>query len=142
MGSTQALPDGHVLVDWGQVPYISLFDKKGNIVMDGALPGSDLTYRAYIRPWVGLPLTKPVGAARQSGGATTVYASWNGATQVSSWRLLGGTSGSQMKPVVTKPKSGFETAIPVTGTATNYELEALDSSGHVIGTSAPFSQHG
>ena len=31
------------------------------------------------------------GAARRTGGTTTVYASWNGATQVVSWRVLAAT---------------------------------------------------
>jgi EmrB/QacA subfamily drug resistance transporter len=138
MGSMQPLSDGHVLVDWGQVPYMTVFDSKGNIVTDAALPGSDLTYRAYVRPWVGLPLTKPAGAV----SGTTVRASWNGATKLSSWKVLAGQSASTLKPVATKAKAGFETSIPVSQGATTYELEALDAHGRVLGTSAPFSNHG
>jgi EmrB/QacA subfamily drug resistance transporter len=136
MGSTQVLPDGHVLVDWGQVPYISEFDKSGNLVFDGTLPGSDLTYRTYVRPWVGLPLTRPSGAARHSGGQTTVYASWNGATKLSGWKVLAGPSAARLKVVASKPKSGFETSIPITGDYTAFKLEALDADDRVIGTSA------
>ena len=43
-------------------------------------------------PWVGEPLTDPAGAAREAGGCTTVYASWNGATELASWRVLAGSS--------------------------------------------------
>jgi EmrB/QacA subfamily drug resistance transporter len=138
MGSTQALPDGHVFVDWGQVPFISEFDKSGKLVFDGALPGSDLTYRAYVRQWVGLPLTGPSGAVRQSAGKTTVSASWNGATKLTTWKLLAGPSESQLTAVATKPKSGFETSIPVTQSYKVFKLEALDPNGHVVGTSRIF----
>jgi hypothetical protein len=34
---------------------------------------------------------------------------------------------------------GFETAIAVTGSAGSYEVQALDGSGHVLGTSKPFT---
>ena len=37
------------------------------------------------------------------------------------------------------PRSGFETAIPVAANQHVYEVQALDSKGHVIGTSKAFS---
>ena len=81
-------------------------------------PGPDLSYRSTLQQWVGLPLSPPAGAARQADGRTTVYASWNGATQVASWRVLAGPSvagpgASRLTVVATAAKSGFETAIPV-----------------------------
>jgi hypothetical protein len=39
------------------------------------------------------------------------------------------------------PKSGFETAIPVRGSAGSFKVQALDSRGRVIGTSAKFDVH-
>jgi hypothetical protein len=44
-----------------------------------------------------------------------------------------------LKPVATRAKSGFETAIPVPSGSTRFELQALDAAGRVIGTSTPFS---
>ena len=46
------------------------------------VPVADMSYRAYVQPWVGMPLSPPSGAARAPAAGTTVYASWNGATQV------------------------------------------------------------
>jgi EmrB/QacA subfamily drug resistance transporter len=135
MGNAQTLPNGNVFVDWGQVPYFSEFTKNGTLLFDGALPGSDMTYRAYVKPWTGLPTTPPQGAVRRRGGTTTVYASWNGATQLVRWKVLAGASGAQLKPVATKARSGFETSIPVGQGYTAFKLQALDSHGHVIGTS-------
>ena len=56
-------------------------------------PGPDLSYRAMRRA-VGRPAAhRPRGRrpARRAA-TTTVYASWNGATEVASWRVLAGAS--------------------------------------------------
>ncbi|HUZ56993.1 MAG TPA: MFS transporter [Streptosporangiaceae bacterium] len=141
MGSAELLPNGNVFVGYGNLPFFAEYSKSGQLVMDALFPGSDLSYRAIKIPagrWVGLPLAPPSAAARQPGGKTTVYASWNGATQVSSWRVLAGASASQLSVVATKAKSGFETAIPVSQNFAAYKVQALDASGKVIGTSRVF----
>jgi hypothetical protein len=135
MGSLQQLPNGNVFVGWGSSPYFSEYTRSGQLLLDGVLPGSDLSYRAIVANWVGLPLTKPVAAARRANGGTTVYASWNGATRVVSWRVLAGPAGGRLTVVAHAPKSGFETAIPLRGSHGSIEVEALDSAGRVIGTS-------
>jgi hypothetical protein len=108
------------------------------MLMDAILPHPDLSYRARVEPWVGLPLYPPLGAARSSHGRTTVYASWNGATELASWRVLPG-SGSSATVIATHAKSGFETAIPVSGGYKTFKVQALDARGQVIGTSGDFS---
>src|SRR5262249_41670540 len=85
--------------------------------------------------FVGTPTTPPSGAVRQSGGKVTVYASWNGATQVASWRGLAGSSPDSLSAVTTTAKSGFETTIPVSGSYQVFKVQALDASGMVLGTS-------
>jgi EmrB/QacA subfamily drug resistance transporter len=139
MGDTQRLPNGDVFVGWGSEPYLSEYSASGKLLLDAYFPGSDLSYRATREPWVGLPLYPPAGAARRSSGATTVYASWNGATQVASWRVLGGPSPSQLKAVAVAPRSGFETGIQLNAGYPSYEVQALNASHRVIGTSKPFS---
>ena len=139
MGDTQPLPDGNVIVGWGSTRYISEYTRDGTQVLGAILPGSDLTYRATIEPWVGKPLTSPLGAARTAVGQTMVYASWNGATQVASWRVLAGAAPGQLTPVETAARSGFETKVALKQSYANYELQALDASGRVIGTSKSFS---
>jgi hypothetical protein len=65
----------------------------------------------------------------------TLYMSWNGATNVASWRVLGGGSPSSMQTLTTVHRTSFETS--ATAPKQPYaEVQALDSSGHVIGTSA------
>jgi EmrB/QacA subfamily drug resistance transporter len=138
MGAAQVMPDGHIFSGWGNLPYITEYSKSGQLVLDGYFPGSDLSYRASKIPptaWIGLPLTKPSAAVKTSGGKTTVYMSWNGATQVVKWRVLAGTSASSLTPVATRAKNLFETAVLVPGSNTFFQVQALDASGKVIGTS-------
>jgi EmrB/QacA subfamily drug resistance transporter len=138
MGSLEPLPNGNELVGWGSAPYVSEFSSAGQILMDATLPGPDLSYRARLDPWVGLPLYPPAGAARRRAGQTTVYASWNGATRVAAWRVLGRAGPGALRPLATGARAGFETAIPVASGAGDFQVQALDARGRVLGTSAPF----
>ncbi len=127
MGDTEPLPNGNVIVGWGSEPYFSEYSRSGKLLFEGELPGPDLTYRATLEPWVGQPLSPPAGAARQTDGRTTVYASWNGATEVASWRVLAGaTAGGRMTAVASAARSGFETAIAVGQAYGSFRLQALD----------------
>ncbi len=138
MGNTQTLTNGNVFVGWGSVPGFSEYTSSGKLVLDADLPGPDLSYRAQVESWDGQPLYPPSGAVTHTGAQDTVYASWNGATRAAAWRVLGGSSASSLTPVATRTKSGFETAIPVPKGKTTFEVQALDASGRVIGTSASF----
>jgi EmrB/QacA subfamily drug resistance transporter len=139
MGDTQPLSNGNVFVGWGSEPYFSEYSPSGKLLFEGELPGPDLTYRATLEQWVGKPLSPPVGAARQTGGKTTVYASWNGATEAVSWRVLAGSSAGHLAVVARAARSGFETAIPAPQGYERYEVQALAADGRAIGTSHPFS---
>lgn len=139
MGSTNVLPDGDVLVGWGSQPDFSEYSPSGKLLFDAALPTPDLSYRATaVSHWVGIPLTRPKGAARASRGAIIVYASWNGATRVKSWRVLAGPNSKHLVPVATKKKYSFETSVHLRRGYRVYRVEALDASHKVIGTSHLF----
>jgi EmrB/QacA subfamily drug resistance transporter len=138
MGDTQPLTNGNVFVGWGSDPYLTEYSSTGKLLYEAKLPGSDLTYRATVERWEGFPLTDPAGAAKHGGGATTVYASWNGATGVAAWRVLAGQSEGSLQPVASASRSGFETTIPVAASYQRYEVQALDASGKVLGSSQPF----
>jgi hypothetical protein len=135
-GNTQILPNGNVLVGWGQLPYVSEYDAEGNLLYLGQLPGPDESYRAFRSSWVGLPLTRPALAVQGAGTGVVAYVSWNGATQVADWQLLAGTSPTELEasgePV---PRTGFETAIPATERTNFYAVQGVSASGHVLGTS-------
>jgi hypothetical protein len=140
MGDTQPLPGGNVFVGWGSQPYFSEYSRSGKLLLEGEFPRPDLTYRATLAQWVGLPLSPPVGAARQTGATTTVYASWNGATQAVAWRVLAGSAAGRLSAVASAARSGFETAIPVAPGYQSFEVQALGTHGRVIGVSRPFTR--
>ncbi|MGH2887720.1 MAG: arylsulfotransferase family protein, partial [Solirubrobacteraceae bacterium] len=66
---------------------------------------------------------------------TNVYVSWNGATQVASWRVLAGASSSSLQAVVSSTRQGFESQIAIA--AQPYvAVQALDAAGHTLATSS------
>ena len=94
-------------------------------------------YRAYRFAWAGHPSERPAAAARtQEGGGTLVYASWNGATNVSEWRVLAGEDRDELHQIGSVRKQGFETSVGTNSTDAFYEVQALDRSGRVLGTSS------
>jgi hypothetical protein len=132
-GNAQLLPDGHVFVGWGSKPYATEFDRAGAMVFDlrfGA--GRVDSYRAFRFPWTGRPTTRPTVALRPDGDRTIVYASWNGATEVAGWRILGGPDAEHLSPVATGARHGFETHATVSSAAAAFAVEALAADGSVL----------
>ncbi len=138
LGNTELLPDHNVVVGWGSRPYFSEFTKQGKMVFDVKWPSFNQSYRAYVERWVGKPYYPPSGAVKKKGKKATVYASWNGATQVASWEVMAGGGTSTMKQVAKATKKGFETVIPLKTSYTVYKVVALDQNKKVLGTSAVF----
>jgi hypothetical protein len=136
-GSVELLPDGNVFVAWGQLPLISEYSTTGTLLYEGELPGADESYRGSDASWIGLPVTKPALAVEGGTERATLYASWNGATQVGSWQALAGPRPNALaangSPVV---RQGYETALQTTDRGPYYAVQALSSSGRVLGTSA------
>lgn len=137
-GSVQILADGSVFVGWGARPYATLFDPAGAMAWDARLADPWHSYRAYASEWTGTPDDAPAVAAQRSllGGAT-VYASWNGATKVATWRVYAGRDPNALAPVADMPRAGFETSADVPGGDTWFAVAALDAGGDELGRSAP-----
>jgi hypothetical protein len=138
-GNMQALANGDWFIGWGEVPDFSEFSPTGQLLFDAHFPAGDKSYRALRFTWTGAPATRPVFSALAAHGRGTVYASWNGATLVASWRVLVGAGAGDLKPVAEVARSGFETAIALpAGTAGRYvTVQALDPTGRVLGVAAP-----
>jgi hypothetical protein len=139
-GNLQALPGGAWVVGWGEVPYISEFSPAGQLLFDAHLPAAYESYRAYRLAWSGRPTDSPALATAKppvAHGGATVYASWNGATDVASWRVLAGSSPKTLTPARSSLRSGFETAIslPAALAGPYVQAQALDAAGTVIGAS-------
>jgi hypothetical protein len=64
-----------------------------------------------------------------------VRASWNGATEIDHWQILGGRSASKLTPVGGQRWAGFETAIAVNSTGPAFQAVAVDAAGRELGRS-------
>jgi Arylsulfotransferase (ASST) len=137
MGNAQLLPGGGMFVGWGTNPYFSEFSPDGKLILEGQLIKGNPTYRSFIGEWTGDPVELPAAAARRRPGGATVYASWNGATDVASWTVLAGRTPTDLATVGSARKSGFETAIAVRSTGPYFAAEARDSKNRVLSGSRP-----
>jgi hypothetical protein len=134
-GNIQTLAGGNLFLGWGSEPYFSEYTPSGRQIFDSHFHGSYQAYRGYRFQWTGAPETAPSIAASNSGSHTVVYASWNGDTRTATWRVLAGAGATTLAPVASGPRTGFETAIRTPSRARFVEVQALDASGAVIGTS-------
>ena len=136
-GNVQNLPSGDVLVGWGSMPHFSEYDLQGRLVFDARFYETAQSYRAFLGQWRGTPTTSPAVVARAQSDGTRVYVSWNGATEVRSWRALSASSpGAKPAELTTAPKDGFETSMLTRDDGPYFMVEALDGAGKVIGASA------
>ena len=132
LGSVQTQPNGNVLVGWGTEPWFTEYAADGAVVFDAKLPHGGENYRTLRFPWVGTPSDRPALAA--SGGS--LYASWNGSTELAAWRLLTGTSESSLAAGPVTTKRGFETMLAPPASARFAAAAALDRAGRELARSA------
>jgi hypothetical protein len=134
LGSAQILGDGGMFVSWGDVPAVSEFAADGTLRF--GLESSATTYRAQRSVWKAKPTTRPAVAVRAaSGSGVDVHASWNGATDVTSWSILGGASATSFRELVRAPRSGFETVVHVAHPPALLAVAAIAGNGSRLGTS-------
>lgn len=134
-GSVQTLPGGGRFVGFGAQPWFSEFSASGRLLFDARLPVDDGSYRAYRFPWRATPHSRPIAAARRTPTGTDVYASWNGATDVTRWQVLAGAEPASLTVVASAPRTGFEARIPVARSAAVFAVRALGKQGRVLATS-------
>jgi hypothetical protein len=130
----QRLPNGHHFIGWGHEPYFTEFGPRGKIVFDGRFGRGRMdSYRAYRFRWIGRPKVPPDAVVE----GKKVYVSWNGATEVRKWQLLAGPEKDELRPGRIVLKTGFETAIPLTGEAEWVAVRALDRRNRSMARSDP-----
>jgi hypothetical protein len=143
-GNMQTLANGNVVIGWGSVPSVTELGKSGEMLLDAHLPPGYSSYRAFRFPWHGHPLAAPQVSARllAAKDSTAVFASWNGATEVASWRVLAGTAANALTPRAAMPDSGFESSITLPDAYPYVSVQALDAAGRLLGTSSPAQVQG
>jgi hypothetical protein len=138
-GNVQVLPNGNVLVGWGSAPVFSEFDHEGELLFSAAYPAESESYRAFRLPWSGQPADDPaITAELGTDDEVRIYASWNGATEVTTWQVLAGRAPDKLEPLASAPRQGFETVITVNTTEPYVGLNALNGSGKALGTTKAF----
>jgi hypothetical protein len=135
-GNMQVLPNGNVFVGWGRALAISEFSEDGQMLLDGSLLRKNESYRAFRFAWSARPSDQPAAVAeRVSEEEVRVYASWNGATEVTTWEVLAARHQGRLESLGQVPRNGFETAMVVRTSEPYVAVRAKDRSGQVLGTS-------
>ena len=137
MGSAQLLASGGMFVGWGTQPHFSEFSADGRLLLDGDIEKGDSSYRAFSEVWTGNPAEPPAVAARHRNGGAVVFASWNGATQVTSWKVFAGKTQTSLAAVASARRAGFETAIDVQSAGPYFAVQPHDAAGRPLSRSAP-----
>jgi Arylsulfotransferase (ASST) len=125
-GNLQVRQNGNVFIGWGGQPYYSEYTPDGDLLLDADF-GTGESYRCYRFPWTGRPTEPP--ALKVADG--TAYVSWNGATEVASWRFLAGADKQSAVEVGTVRREGFETSAEVPDEP-YLAVQALDADGRVL----------
>ncbi|KAK4501429.1 hypothetical protein PRZ48_007238 [Zasmidium cellare] len=166
-GNVQYLASGHMFVCWSKDGYISEYDELGALILEVRFVGPSLaTYRAFrleSASWSTPRDEEPTLATLDAGDETSsFFVSWNGAHDVSAWRLFGCTrrkTSSAASPkralhteslcadnpgqLVEFDRLGFESNVTISVPA---ELElvfaqAMASSGELLGQSNAVAVH-
>jgi len=110
MGNAQRLPNGNTMIGWGGPRSVGTEvtpDGQEAIELNFSRTVAGLSYRWFRFPWVGRPATTPTLALKGS----RLYFSWNGATEISAYRVEGApTQGGVFRTITTELRTGFETS--------------------------------
>ena len=138
-GNMQTLPDGNLVVGWGDLPVFSRLAPHGAVLDQAHLPPGYASYRAYQQPWIGIPAQAPALVARRGADRrrSRLYASWNGATGVAAWRVSTGRRPGKLRPLGQIKARSFESAVEVHATGGYATVTALDDTGRALATSRP-----
>lgn len=134
-GNGDRQENGNFFVGWGDQSQMTEFTPEGDIAFDATFKDSAISsYRAFKSPWEGFPRDRPSIASAAAGAGATVWASWNGAS-VDHWKVLTGSTNSDLTQVGSSPWMNLETEIPVATVGARVKVVAYDSKDKKIGQS-------
>ena len=139
-GSTQILPGGNALVNWGSSGAVTEFKADGTPIfhayMDSGYLGLGVeNYRAFRFNWTGLPNEEPaIVALEDEHGGTTVYVSWNGDTETKIWRFYAIADDYGSKEFLGEvERTSFETSLHIPKKrVSRVSAEAVGAKGRVL----------
>lgn len=141
-GNVQTLPNGNVFVGWSEGGYQSEFTEDGKLVMEASFASDRFSsYRSYKYNFVGRP-TEPlavksiVHGSRADDFSTSIYVSWNGATEVVRWNFYAKADNSSASTFIgSVPKTGFENLFVAHGYMDWITVGGVDVNGKTLGMS-------
>ncbi len=138
MGSAQRLDNGNTGVGWGSTSTLyTEFNALGQPVFELTTVEPIVSYRAKRYEWQGQPTWPPTLVAESHGNSTSLYYSWNGATEVADYQVYTGPTSASLSLQNTTPKTSFETSTSVVNNAHCFvQVRARNSQGTVLGLSA------
>ena len=150
MGDTQRFANGNTFLDWGASMTMKGFvyntmtevGPDGQVLFDLAFDAPYVSYRAFRFPWHGYPDTQPALAANVYVNGVTLGYSWNGATEVAAYKVLGGSAPQSLGLIEQRLKTDFETQSHLTDLPPGecyFQVAALDQDGHELGRSKVIS---
>ncbi|KAH7067891.1 ASST-domain-containing protein [Paraphoma chrysanthemicola] len=137
-GSTQLLPNGNAIVNWGSSGALTEYDANGTVLFhtyfdSGYLGLGVENYRGFRYNWTGLPNEEPAIVALQNAKGTTIYVSWNGDTETKTWRFYEAGKRNRRHYLGEAKRSSFETSFHVQGKSVAHVVaEAVDTKGRTL----------
>lgn len=151
-GSFQTLPNGNVVLGYGNSAAFTEYASSGEVLCDTHFgpeskfgTGGVQSYRVYKYEWHGYPTTTPSTAIRRNSSRNwNFYVSWNGATEVSKWVLQGSdnitSTDEHWKELSRTKRTSFETSFGLHASYPKYlRAVAVHSEGHMLGVSTPIN---
>jgi Arylsulfotransferase (ASST) len=140
MGNTQKLADGNIVLGWGAPSQASGYsfssmtevNPDNQTLFELVFDQPYVSYRAFRFPWQGTPSISPALAYKVNNGTLTLGYSWNGATEVASYQVYGGTSPQSLHLMEENPKTDFENQSQFSNLPTGecyFQVAALDANG-------------
>jgi arylsulfotransferase ASST len=124
-GSNRGLPNGNRLLGWTANSVATEYAGH-NIVFESRIDGA-YSYRTLRSPWSGTPRNPPTLTVHRNGSSVTANATWNGATGVVRWELLGGPDAQHLRVLRDVPYTGFQMSqtMAVAGTDRVFAVRAV-----------------
>jgi outer membrane protein assembly factor BamB len=135
-GDAQLLSGGNVFLGWGQRQFFSEDNSSGQQIFDASFEAPTSSYRAYRFRWSGQPMVKPaLSLTTGPHDAIITHESWNGATNVSGWSVLSGSTPTALHRTRRARKYKFEATITIQSTAKYVQVQALGPHARVLASS-------
>ncbi|PBP23733.1 hypothetical protein BUE80_DR005412 [Diplocarpon rosae] len=146
-GSVQVVNEtGNVLVGFGNSPTYVEFTAQGEVLCQAHFAphltfelldvGLAKSYRIFKHAWVGRPKTRPDVKVTRG----RVYVSWNGATEVTGWRLESAPAteerGGEFVTIQEMNRDGFESSFALDRAQKYVRVVALDARKEAMASSA------